>query len=51
MIGGGKDSYGTGEDEKACGDASAFAKATADREAATREGCGLRIRGRHNWLV
>ena len=37
-MGGRKDSYGTGEDEKVGGDASSFAKATADREAAAREG-------------
>ena len=38
MCSGKRNANGTREDEKACGDASSFAKATADREAATREG-------------
>ena len=38
MCSGKRNANGTREDEKVGGDASSFAKATADREAATREG-------------
>ena len=38
MCSGKRNANGTGEDEKVGGDASSFAKATADREAAAREG-------------